>query len=134
MQSNFQYEAQHILSGKIQFMGSFLILIFQFSELNSSPCLPCPHSKSFEIGIQDILLVVLISISIFKQVARTENSPFHILKGRTGILIIQVVSEVCMAKSLIVIPLPIPEPMVGIDNWPAATSLETGNGRTAHMR
>lgn len=66
--------------------------------------------------------------------ARTENSPFHILKGRTGILIIQVVSEVCMVKSLIVIPLPLPEPMVGIDNWPAATSLETGNGRTAHMR
>ena len=81
-----------------------------------------------------MLLCVLISISIFKYVAQTENFPFHILKGRTGILIIQVVSEVCMAKSLIVILLPIPEPTVGIDNWPASTSLETGNGRTAHMR
>ena len=81
-----------------------------------------------------MLLVVLISSSIFKYVAQTETSPFRILKGRTGILIIQVVSEVCMAKSLIVLPLRIPEPMVGIDNWPADTSLETGNGRTAHMR
>lgn len=38
-----------------------------------------------------------------------------------------------MVKSLIQTPLRIPEPMVGIDNWPADTSLETGNGRTAHM-
>lgn len=39
-----------------------------------------------------------------------------------------------MAKSLIVLPLPIPEPMVGVANWPAATSLDTGDGHTAHMR
>ena len=60
--------------------------------------------------------------------AQTESYPFHILKVRTGFLIIQVSLRGVHGKSLIVLPLPAPESMVGVANWPATTSMEPGVG------